>query len=256
MTARSVGLLLGAMALWSGCASDVGTLADLYRWRDHEGRRMFLAYYPELSPERRREILASDAPPRDLIEAWKVEARYFGPKSYQIERVDIEWDGEPIRPRAILRYADGRTADASADVQWTVSPPSARLEEGEIRVGCMSSDVEITADFLAIKSGRRTLSARKPLRSLEIAISEETLVVDNHGLLRLKAKVTCEDGTSEDVTCQADWKSRNAIPVGRCGTVEAGAVSRGKNDTAWVRVSYGHLSTDFLKPIPRRDITR
>ncbi len=268
MSRASAGLVLAwAACHGAGCASEPLALSEVYRERDMAWRRMFLSYYPELTPERRLEVAAATAPASDFLTAWKVESRFYGEASSRISSVDVGWEapdplesGMAVRPRAILRYADGRSADATPDVLWSASPDLASFEEGEVRFECVWSDIVVSADFLGIRSGSRLLRIRKPLRRLDVGLWDPSAVVDNHGLLRLRATAHCEDGSSTDVSCQATWRNlapaQEDRPVGRCGTVDAGVVSRGKNDTLRVRVTYGTLTTDFSAETPRRSLTR
>jgi hypothetical protein len=71
----------------------------------------------------------------------------------------------------------------------------------------MSSDAVVSASFYGEIEGKTTLRPRKRVLELTVALDESSQSVEAAGTsTRLRAVARCEDGTTEDVSCQADWR--------------------------------------------------
>jgi hypothetical protein len=111
--------------LLQSCSS-TPSLVDRYRAVDSDQKIAYLAYYPDLTPEQRDEILLPESSPRALIAEWKIDpSRSYDdfvkdPRSHIIKSLEITQELDHFH--AIAHYADGRKVDVTTDTTWKVTP--------------------------------------------------------------------------------------------------------------------------------------
>lgn len=265
------------------CATD--SLRDTYSGLDGIEKQRFLAFYPEVPPDAKKSLaleatepdalyrfvrrqatdeqhritLTDDTRVQALIDEFK-----HGKGDHTRARLEIRKDGDGsdrivsgdrVALHARLAYADGRIADATEDVIWTVQPALAWMEGSTLRLGCAASDVEVAADFLGEHQATLRLHLRKPLRSLSLELADADATAARAEFIRFKVIAQCEDGSSADVTCQADWAlgppTAGENPTGEltgCGELRR-ASSRVTH--ARVTASYGGLTVSRDLELPR-----
>jgi len=210
---------------------------DLQRFHDldAEWKQMYVAFYPTLSNKQRREFLEGEHHPYALLRKWNKDVRWFreeelpsgasairwvAPRAaYTLRSLEIRTDrGSPILrgtgfvATAILHYEDGREADVSQDVHWSVSPsPRVRIEKGRVEFGCIHEEVSVSAEFLDERKQILPIPVLKPLKSFKISLEDRAQDFRGDGYLELTANAVCEDGSQERVSCQANWTTTREI---------------------------------------------
>jgi hypothetical protein len=187
-------------------------------------KQAFLAYYPEVPPEARIALAEHASDPVRFLQyvqrlasdekrALTLASDFMEQRgSHELTTLEITGgadgavtSGDRIPLQAQLRYADGRRADATADVEWQVLPNLARMDGSTLRFGCAASDVVVSANFLDEREGRRVFSLRKPLHALDLKVAESDVTAARAEFIQLKLTARCEDGSDADVTCEAEW---------------------------------------------------
>jgi len=223
-----------------GCASnDVSESEDEltdYSFLPPDEKRIFLAYYPDMTPRQREILLRRTASPFQHLRAWKLHTKFFKkhwdgrPKftalkqNYQFqiqirtERPEPIQSGTDVSLRAFLNYEDGRTIEVTDAVQWEAASSLARIEGNQLIFDCLSSPILVSVAFLGEYKSSREIEVRKPIEKLEVTIAPETLTSDDNGFARLNAEAVCKDGTRASVSCQGRWKSHSPdVEVSGCG---------------------------------------
>jgi hypothetical protein len=260
---------LASLLLIQACAG-TPSLVERYREVDSDQKIAYLAYYPDLTPEQRNELLAPDAgSPRVLIESWKVDtSRSYedfvkDPRHHTIKELEIVAapEGELNHFKAIAHYADGRKVDVTADSVWKATPPQLEMKDNVLHYSCLHSEAVVSADFIGETGGSLHFQIEKPLENLELRVSDSYLASDQGFNYKLDAIVHCKDGTHADVSCQSDWSSKGSIgEVSGCGNFsisqkqklssEASFASLG--ETFQVTVRYAGLVQSRILPAPKR----
>jgi hypothetical protein len=258
-----------AACLIQSCSS-TPSLVERYREVDSDQKIAYLAYYPDLTPEQRDELLSPDSgSPHALIESWKIDpSRSYedfvkDPKHHTIKELEIspEVTGEPNRFKAIAHYADGRKVDVTRDVVWKVTPPQLQMKDDTLQSSCMSGEAIISADFIGEQAGSLHFEIKKSLENLELRVSDSYLAADQGFNYKLDAIVHCKDGSHADVSCQSDWSSSGGIgEVSGCGNfsisekqkISSEASFATVGETFQVTVRYADLVQSRILPAPKR----
>lgn len=254
----SLGPALLALALLAATGCSGMPLRSRFQLLDPAEQKAFIATYPELSEAERRRLEDGGYPKKltpqqesrisDRIASLDIEASPSA-ESYSKEKTVIL--------KAWLRYEDGRRADATRDVTWSVQPGFARLDGNELLLECAHSDVEVSAEFFGQRTGRRTFRIRKPLEEIEIRQDQAFSGFNVDGIARVLLQAFCQDRSSSDVSCQATWKSRSpAIEIAGCGYVRVRDPELLAKDPAVnVEATYGGLkSARKLRFTPTRAV--
>jgi hypothetical protein len=264
-------LLLLLLFPLQSCSSP--TPRQLYWSLEADSKRVFLAYYPLLNPEQREALLNGSAT-EVAARSWSFENSPVGKKSAEMPKLtedpshytlkDIHISGNPelevdeitqgksINLRAELRYQDGRKADATDDVVWTIEPATLGHIDGKtLRFACVSSDLIVGADFYHERQGARTFRIRKKVAALEIAVDGASLGFDRSQYVGLKLVARCADGTESEVSCQAQWRSLSpqAVDVSGCGNLTIVSQELVNLDPVTVSATYGGVTTTRAIPL-------
>lgn len=262
----SIASACAVTSLLASCASTPPTLDERYEQMSPPGRQVFLAYYPLLRPPEK-----AGEGPLLLADNWRYEAPEIrqhidhhpefteNPSTYTLAGVKILpsrpgplVSGAQVDLQAELLYADGRRANATHDVHWSVQPALARIERTSLRFECVHSDVTVSADFLGERTGSRVIEIRKPLASLELSIDEGSRSLEQTDSVKLRLHALCADGTRSEVSCQADWSARSrGVEARGCGNIRLSPAHAGSSFS--VSASYGGLriSRSFHTPMRR-----
>ena len=180
----------------------------------------------------------------------KIPRYHLIKKSYSLQGIKV-WPLKPvslateskIQFNATLQYEDGRTADVTEDVTWHVLPTLGTMKENVLEVGCASSDLIVTANFLNEAQGTMTVPVRKTIESLTLARAESTSALEKGEFIQLSLTARCSDGTRTDISCQAQWDVVKA--PGRfqgCGLFHIDRALDWENSPIQVRALYGGKS--------------
>lgn len=208
-------LTAGAMA----CSTP--SFKDRFPHLDPSDREAFVARYPELT-EHERERLESGGYPKKLAgeEAAGKSDRIAALEIHASPDSAVYRDELRIQLQASLKYEDGRSADATRDVIWTVEPRLARIEEHTLVPGCSASDLEVSADFFGQRAGQRTFRIRRPIQGLELRRDEAFSGFSRDAIARFLLQAHCRDGSSSEVSCHTTWRSRSpTVEITGCGYV-------------------------------------
>ncbi|MCM2322197.1 MAG: hypothetical protein NDJ90_02940 [Oligoflexia bacterium] len=237
-----------ALALGLQACSSV-PLRKSYEDLTLEGRMTFLARFPDMNDAQRREFLARQPRPNELPPE----------QAYTIVALELSTSaplpvssGQELPVRATVRYAGGKSADATHYVDWRTEGAPVTLEHGTLRYGCLASDVLVAADFFSEREGRKIIEFRKPLRRLEVLYQDPTSKIERSEYYRLAVIAHCEDGTASDVSCQANWESSSPyLKVGNCGQLRVAPGRETPADfEAHIVVTYGGLRAGKRVLIP------
>lgn len=219
---------LFSLLLLVGCST---TEPEVVRFQnlDYDAKTVFLAYYPYLNADQKEALLAGNANPEELIQSWagqfndphhevgSFEEMMNNARNRRIVSLEIETDasepitsGNQITARAFAVYSNEKKVEVTPDVDWRVEPAAAKVEKNVVEFGCLSGEMTISANFLQEKEGSRTIIVKKPIQSIEIALSEATLGEDKSFNYQLALLAHCKDGTQSDVSCQAQWRAVNS----------------------------------------------
>lgn len=202
------------LSLLSACSSV--ELKRAYSDSAHHKRSLFLALYPDLTEEQRKEFLSSNADPVTLLTEWKIgsppilaDPDRFAPTHLVVESAAVipVKTGRTLPVQAFLEYPGGKRVEVTTDVTWKVGPDVAWMSSpGKLDYECLAGSVEINADFYGERAGRVAIPFAKSIKTLELGISESSQVIDTGEYIKLKLQAYCTDGTQADVACQASWK--------------------------------------------------
>jgi hypothetical protein len=243
------------------------TLVERYREVDSDQKIAYLAYYPDLTPEQRDEILQPDAgSPRALIESWKIDpSRSYedfvkDPRHHTIKELEVV--PEPGNHfKAIAHYADGRKVDVTQDTVWKTTPPQLEMKDDVLRYSCLHGEAVVSADFIGEQEGSLHFQIEKPLENLELRVSDSYLAADQGFNYKLDAIVHCKDGTHSDVSCQSEWSSTGSVgDVSGCGNFSISEKEKRSSEASFatigqtfqVTVRYAGLVQSRILPAPKR----
>lgn len=241
---------------------------ERYRELDGIQKKAFIAYYPRLQPHERARLieeLENRVPPEIAylhIQENARAAKGLEPipnaspvpiPTHHLSGLTIETTGptgsRSLELRAVARYSDGESAEVTADVVWTVEPALASIRGNTLRYDCVHSDVEVNARFFDDAEAKRVIPLLKDLRSIELERGDPADAKDHSEFVKLRLVAHCADGTTSDVTCQADWKISTAgLEMRGCGTIHR----LGPASQALVSVSYGGLEATRAIELPLR----
>lgn len=262
---------LAAASLSTGCSS--GDPLGRYREMDGESKVVFLNLYPELTPSQRNSLLTGSSYLDPLRELKLNPDVFFKDRArrspVRLEVVPQDLTDSGVELRAWLHYRDGRKVDVTRESTWVVFPKLVSLQGGspvKASWGCMSSDAVVNASFFGELEGKTTLRPRKRVRELIVTLDESSQSVESVGSrTRLKAVAHCEDGTSQDVSCQADWKLlpdpdfNSPREIGGCGLYHQLDVRAERAQTEALRterivvdVQYSNAHSRTTLQLPRR----
>ena len=275
---RNGGLFLSIVLQlsFSGCAS-TPSMTDRYVSVDSDRKIAFLAYYPDLTPEQRDELLSPDSdPPRALIKAWNAHpSRDFDdmvsdPQTHTIKRLEIKpidaqivvKSGHSLSFKAIAHYADQREADVTEDAVWKATPEQVEVKKGKTKFGCLHSEGDVSANFINEQQGSVPVEYELPIHQLELRISDAYLAANHDFSYRLTVIAHCEDGSTADVSCQATYKPESDFAqISGCGNLTIGSPDKERNrfnehstsaDPLRVSAQYGGASVTRELPPPQR----
>lgn len=115
--------------------------------------------------------------------------------------------GSYIEFHADARYSDNSMQDVTGQVQWQNSNGSVALFSGNQLIALKAGETQVTATMLGMTSAEQALVTvtDSPMVSLQITPAKESIGIG--GQLFYFAKATYADGSTQDVTRQADWQS-------------------------------------------------
>jgi hypothetical protein len=270
------GITFLAANLFSACSS-TPSITDRYISIDSDRKIAFLAYYPDLTPVQRDELLDpySDSP-RNLIKNWNVTpSRTFDdvvtdPRSHTITNLEIKpvdsqivvKSGHAMTFKAIAHYADQREADVTSDAVWKATPDQVDIKKGKIQFGCLHSEGDVSANFLNEQQGSVPVEYELPIHNLELRISDSYLAANHDFGYQLTVIAHCEDGSTADVSCQATYKSESDFAeVTGCGNLTIGSPDKDRHkfnesstsaDPLRVSAQYGGTSVSRELSPPQR----
>ena len=114
--------------------------------------------------------------------------------------------GETHQFTATATYFDDSTADVTAEADWASSNTAVATVDAGLATGVGAGTIEITATFEGI-SDRAMLNVSVVLES--IAVIPESASLDVGDTQQFTAIATYSDGSTRDVTAEADWASSN-----------------------------------------------
>jgi hypothetical protein len=193
--------------------SSTPTLRERFSFLDGDDKQKYLALYPDMTPAERSDFLTHPALTEHETETLK---KYRSVQSSALlESLAVSADP---KLKAILHYRDGRSVDVTSDTEWDVHPKLARVKGDHLEIFCAHSNFILTGNFLNEVQGSTEIEMRKPLRALSVSLDESTRSFQKTELLKLQAEVSCQDGTSSDVSCQARWFcDSKAVEISGCG---------------------------------------
>jgi hypothetical protein len=273
--ANGLGAILLACFL-SACAS-TPSMTDRYVSVDSDRKIAFLAYYPDLTPDQRDELLSPDSDsPRDLIKSWKIHpSRDFDdmvsdPRTHTISRLEIKpidaqivvKSGHSLSFKAIAHYADQREVDVTENAVWKATPDQVEVKKGQTKFGCLHSEGDVSANFLNEQQGSVPVEYELPIHRLELRVSDAYLAANHDFSYRLTVIAHCEDGSSADVSCQATYKPESDFAqISGCGNLTIGSPDKERNrfnehsssaDPLRVSAQYGGAFVTRELPPPQR----
>lgn len=233
-----------------GCSS-TPLLLEKYRLLSLESKRLFIANYPSLRPSQRIDFLEEPGNPAFLLNEWKILPQ----KNQKLSSIEIQTDplvssGSEVPLKAFAIYENGKKLDVTRDVQWQAFPETAKIRDSRLTYTCGHSDIYITANFFDQTEGKFVLQLRKPLREIKIQVADSAQSFDQDEHVELKLSAYCQDGSSEEVSCQASWKvDPSDGKVLGCGYFHLSPKALKKRE-AIVRASYGgsQISQKILLP--------
>ena len=267
---QNILMIAGAMIVaLSACAHE-----PQRKFYDLDGpeKAIFLAYYPLLTPDQRKELLVT-LQPLELLKEWNLAQIYFRnsesdhaefaarPENYTIARINVELDrsapyrtGKGLSLRAVALYLDGRQVDITQDAHWKVLPDVAYMDGHVLHFDCVASDVEVSAQFMEQYAGSRRVEIRKEIQSLDIQVAGRSVAVGPQEFIHMEAIARCSDGSTSNVTCQTEWKTKERARFGGCGVLQLYPVKRATdNEPISITGSYGGVSATRsfeFTPIP------
>lgn len=146
--------------------------------------------------------------------------------------------GETLRLKAKATYDDGSSQDVSAQAQWSASPEeSVKVERGLVKA-LAAGEATVTASFAGLTGEAKiTVTEAKPV---SLSLDPASAAMAPGERLRLRARVSYDDGSSRDVTEQAQWSASPAESV----EVEKGLVKALAAGEATVTASFAGLSAE------------
>ncbi len=208
------------------------TLKELYDQAPLPRRDEFMALYPDLNAEQRKEFLTkSDTPAIELLHAWNIDRtqvlaspRVAWPIQLVVEtdaKLPIK-DGRKTQMRAYLEYPDRRKIEVTEHVAWKAQPALVEIDKkGKLTYDCVRGEARVKADFLGERAAELPLPMEKPIRSIEVGLAGGSQVISQDEFLTLQLRAYCTDGTISDVTCQAEWKLPEGLGrLGSCGYLQ------------------------------------
>lgn len=226
---------------------------------DAEFKRAFLAYYPELTPEQRDQLMSAPDAWKASLAEWGILKRFYSQPNpnepvefsgssdnytFRDLRIVVADSAPEPALKAVAVFRDGREFDVTRDVRWIVFPKLGHIEITEGGVprlvsGCMASHLEVSADFYGERQGTLLLPIKKNIERLEIRGMEST---EN----AVKLVAWCRDGETTDVSCQADWDIQSPdYEIHGCGQLRRKHVAPDDTEpkNAVIRAAYGSLDT-------------
>lgn len=216
-------------------------------------RLAILANYPEMTPAERSRLEDGGSVPKD----WKMPENLE--QRARLRELEVTpslknpiREGMQVSFKGTLHYADGRTADVTQDLTWHTPPALSPMLENQLAFGCLHEDQMVTGEFLGERQAQVRLEFRKPLRSLDIRVSESAESIEKSDFQRLRITAVCEDGTTSDVSCQASWTilSKGFESLG-CGYLKMSRKTGGRRPIT-IRASYGDREIERTLDLPPR----
>ncbi len=242
---------------FAACASAPSGHHD-YTKLPHDTKVAFLAIYPLLTAGQRENALQGGMSAEEIAEAGDMDLsslilnyRTLTPRTLEIDASDLKpKEADSFTPRAILIYRDGRKVDATHHTRWDIHPKLANVHQGIVETECTHSDVSLTGTFLGELVATHTLKYRKPLARLEVRVASRAEGASSTtDTVELEVIAHCEDGTSSNISCQADWKTASPGRIRRCGVYEP---EKNPPQSIDVTVTYGNLTVNRTLKMPRR----
>jgi hypothetical protein len=257
----------------SSCATSfVKEAPELYRMLDADQKKVYVAYFPDLTRAQRKELLETQGSFYPLLREWGMETRFYQrqggsapyyrglPENHSVQTVEILSDpedpiyrGKKAKLRAVLKYTDGRKTDVTDEVTWVVVPHRARLSDNTLTFGCVHADVGVEADWMGARKGTRVIRLRKALTRLDVRLAPASVGSAHSEYLKFEAIASCEDGTKDDVSCAADWETdSNDVKQTGCGHLHLLEATRKDDTQIKVAARYGNLTSVSALNIPAR----
>lgn len=232
--------------LIGGCSSP--TLLEKYRPLEAQDKSKFLSVYHLLDPEQKMIVITDLDRLKKYFKYWNIK---MPPESDQPVRLRGIWleprgdkvidSGTSIRLHARAAFSNHRTADATQDVVWKALPELGTMKKNTLYFDCVHSDIQVSANFLEEGEGFETYRIRKPLRSLYIRLADSSPAADTSEYLQVRLTATCEDGTTNDVSCQGEWDIDPKLgKFLNCGYLYLNPTGW-KEKSGFIRATYGDL---------------
>jgi uncharacterized protein YjdB len=112
--------------------------------------------------------------------------------------------GETYQFTATVSYTDGATEDVTAEADWASSNTAVATVDAGLATGVGAGITRISATYGGI-SDSATLNVSVVLESIAVTPEEASIDVDE--TQQFTATATYTDGSTADVTAEADWAS-------------------------------------------------
>jgi len=193
------------------------SFAERYQALDGDQKLVFLAYYPDLTPLEQRLFLDDPNTIEEILsERPEIDPHRLRlkPQRSSLQSISILptpgtliTEGQRAELKAIAHFDQGKSSDISSDVRWEVIPPIAQVHRSTLEFDCIHSDVTVSVRFLDEFESQSTLRVRKKIASLSVTGQEHFSQTHRYEFTELRLIAKCEDGTEQEVSCQANWSA-------------------------------------------------
>ncbi|MFM9282111.1 Ig-like domain-containing protein [Paenibacillus jiagnxiensis] len=149
-------------------------------------------------------------------------------------KISMSPNGEPVQLTAKVTYTDGSTEVVTDSATWTSDKDSiVYVNKGKLTAYNKGTAV-ITATYNG-KTATVTVTVGEPTK---LEVKSKSLVLDIDDTYQQQLTVTYKDGTTEDVTNEAEWTTSSA----KAATVDSSGLITGISEgEATITATYGSL---------------
>lgn len=153
--------------------------------------------------------------------------------------------GTAISLQAAGVFSDGSVQDLTAQVLWQAADPMVAISGAGVLTGLAAGSTVVTATLDGLSAQADVIVTAAQLLRLEV--TPPTLAMANGTQTALKATGIFSDGTVQDLSSQATWRSGDpqVAAVASVGPAAGSVLAQG-HGTAVLTVSFGGASVDVL----------
>jgi hypothetical protein len=231
-----------------GCATP--SQIDSFRKLDGNLQDLYLRHYPDLSRSERAAFLEDADSRKQIMNHWmqrkgrqpsSLDAPILADLIIEPSNPGVISEGKELRLKSFAVYSDGRKIEVTDATDWKVHPPKlSKVHDGKLDIQCFAGDINVTATFLDNRETSQIYPIHKPIAALKITSLASYSPTFEYEYVKLNLLTSCADGTSSDVSCQAEWIVSPLLgTLSGCGYLAPSKAAFSKGQVK-IRANYNH----------------